>query len=106
MFAVLVSLPAATTSPADDASVLAIDQRLSGRERLVSVDPLTLRLRDTRGADLAGHGSPYAFSADRSRVVLSRWKPPSLRIVDVRRLRVLCGVTCPHQRGKHDAHNE
>jgi hypothetical protein len=86
---VLAALPAATASPARDPSVLAIDWRVPGRGRLVSVDPLTLRPRGTRGVDVAGHGFPFAFSADRSRLVLSRWEPPSLRIVDARRLRVL-----------------
>jgi hypothetical protein len=87
--AVLAALPVAAASPARDPTVLAIDGRMSGRERLVSVDPLTLRPRGTAGVDLAGHGFPNAFSADRSRLVLSRWEPPSLRIVDARRLRVL-----------------
>jgi hypothetical protein len=87
--AVLAALPPAAASPARDPSVLAIDGRTPGRERLVNVDPLTLRPRGTRGVDLAEHGFPYAFSADRSRLVLSRWEPPSLRIVDARRLRVL-----------------
>jgi hypothetical protein len=87
-FAVLAALPAAVASPSRDASVLAIDGRAPGHERLVNVDPLTMRPRGARGVDLAGHGFPYAFSADRSRLVLSHWEPPSLRVVDARRLRV------------------
>lgn len=93
-FAVLLAfLPAAAASPARvDPSVLAIDWRVQGRDRLLLVDPVTLRPRGVSAVDLSGHAWPYAFSADRSRLVLARWQPPSLRLVDARRLRVLRDV--------------
>lgn len=92
-FAVLASLPAAAASPArTDPGVLAIDRRVPGTQRLVIADPLTLLPRGARALDLAGHAWPYAFSSDRSRLVLGRRQPPSLRLVDARRLRLLRDV--------------
>jgi hypothetical protein len=94
MLPALVSLPAAGAGPArTEPSVLAIDRRVPGRERLVLVDPLTLHPRGETSVDIAGNGWPhYAFSADRSRLVLALWQPRSLRLVDARRLRVLRDV--------------
>jgi hypothetical protein len=89
--ALLASLAAAARPASRDTNVLAID-RVPGRERLVFADPLTLRPRGPASLDLSGHAWPYAFNATRSRVVLGRWQPPSLRIVDVRRLRALRDV--------------
>jgi hypothetical protein len=92
-FAVFASLPGAAASPArTDPSVLAIDWRVPGRERLLLADPLTLRPRGVSSLDLSGHTWPYAFTSDRSRLVLGRWQPPSLRVVDARKLRLLRDV--------------
>ena len=97
--AVPVTLPAAAAGPARDPSVLAIDRRVPGRERLVHADPLTLRPRGATSVGLAGHGWPHAFNAERSLLVFGRWQPPSLRIVDARGLRVLRDVPLPGSGG-------
>jgi hypothetical protein len=91
-FIVLVSLPSAASPARSDPSVLAIDWRVPGNERLLLADPLTLRPRGASSLDLSGHGWPYAFNRDRSQVVFGRWQAPSLRLVDVRSLRLLRDV--------------
>jgi len=91
-FVVLVLPPSAASPARSDPSVLAIDWLVPGNERLLLADPLTLRPRGASSLDLSGHGWPYAFNSDRSRLVLGRWQPPSLRLVDARSVRVLRDV--------------
>ena len=82
--AATLGLPAAAAKAPQP--VLGIDWNDRTGTRLVRVDPETLAIQPGRKVLLAGHTSPWAFSPDRTKLVIGG-DGASLRFVDARNMR-------------------
>jgi len=91
-----LALPAAQSGSATSASPAPVLGRDWKTRTLAHYDPVTLARVAGPTVPAGFFTGPWAWSADRSRIVLSRYDWPQLRIVDANRMRLVGDVRLRH----------